>query len=588
MIFAHQKLIRLYDAVKTCILSSSTDYFTKSVVFWQIGFFEDENKYSVLPKNWIYSTQTGDFCRWPRKQRVTDLMLIKADEPNMDWLSFPVTIIGESYDSYDKAALKEKEIFLSESERSLGRGKRKRKEVKNHDDDTDSGMMNAYHQSYSEQLNLNETSQQETLNTQSVLDSSNIVNHNTVSDKLVESDEMILLKNIFSYIKRLDGRMDRIEKLLVESSSGPVNKQPLDDALFSIFPINDFQNLLKIDEKVKNEEHFEKKMVSFISAISGKNIKNFVKRILQRLFTNELSSKCSWTGFRNNFRLENLKIINIMKEIGRVNFSCTDVVFEEHVKEWFRHEMVGRKKKIGARPYKTYDEETLQRAVFFVKSHQMTERQAAKEFGISKSTIHRKRHDQNRSTSSGNSWLESFEEHMENKRSNETSVRIKKKRLTVPPGRSVAELVETNVEHEDIDGDIEVIFDCDNIIQPDSDTENVGEQNNPILIIVPPDDQLPSSSGTQAINSEKEDNIENIILSLKVTDFIQVKYLYDKNTKKSTFKHFVCQIKAITKSIKGLIFISSFMRGYKRSKSTFVYPDVEDIMEVTAENIVKK
>lgn len=47
-------------------------------------------------------------------------------------------------DSYDKAALKEKEIFLSESERSLGRGKRKRKEVKNHDDDTDSGMMNAY------------------------------------------------------------------------------------------------------------------------------------------------------------------------------------------------------------------------------------------------------------------------------------------------------------------------------------------------------------------------------------------------------------------------------------------------------------
>lgn len=75
---------------------------------------------------------------------------------------------------------------------------------------------------------------------------------------------------------------------------------------------------------------------------------------------------------------------------------------------------------------------------------------------------------------------------------------------------------------------------------------------------------------------------------MKVTDFIQVKYLYDKNTKKSTFKHFLCQIKAMAKSIKGLIFICSFMRGYKGSKSTFVYRDVEDIMEVTAENIVKK
>ncbi|XP_025414985.1 uncharacterized protein LOC112686778 [Sipha flava] len=57
--------------------------------------------------------------------------------------------------------------------------------------------------------------------------------------------------------------------------------------------------------------------------------------------------------------------------------------------------MVGRKKKIGARPYKTYNEETLQRAVLLVKSHKLTERWASKEFGISKSTIHRKRHDQN-------------------------------------------------------------------------------------------------------------------------------------------------------------------------------------------------
>jgi len=33
-----------------------------------------------------------------------------------------------------------------------------------------------------------------------------------------------------------------------------------------------------------------------------------------------------------------LKILFIFfTEIGRINFSYTDVVFEEHVKEWFRH-----------------------------------------------------------------------------------------------------------------------------------------------------------------------------------------------------------------------------------------------------------
>ncbi|KAF0751550.1 putative histone-lysine N-methyltransferase 1, partial [Aphis craccivora] len=107
---------------------------------WKIGFFEDENKYSVIPSNWTFSTRTGDFCRWPSKQRVTALMIIKADEPNVDWSSFPVNIIGESYDSYDKAVQKEREIFLSESERSLGRGKRKRKGLKNNNEDTDSDI----------------------------------------------------------------------------------------------------------------------------------------------------------------------------------------------------------------------------------------------------------------------------------------------------------------------------------------------------------------------------------------------------------------------------------------------------------------
>jgi len=55
--------------------------------------------------------------------------------------------------------------------------------------------------------------------------------------------------------------MDRIEKYLVDSSTSPANKQSLDDS-FSIFPISDFQNIINIDEKIRNDEQFEKKMVS--------------------------------------------------------------------------------------------------------------------------------------------------------------------------------------------------------------------------------------------------------------------------------------------------------------------------------------
>jgi len=58
--------------------------------------------------------------------------------------------------------------------------------------------------------------------------------------------------------------MDRIEKYLVDSSISPANKQSLDDS-FSIFPFGDFQNIINIDEKIKNDEQFEKKMVSYSS-----------------------------------------------------------------------------------------------------------------------------------------------------------------------------------------------------------------------------------------------------------------------------------------------------------------------------------
>lgn len=99
----------------------------------------------------------------------------------------------------------------------------------------------------------------------------------------------------------------------------------------------------------------------FITRNGGTDIKNFIKRVLQRIFSNELSSKCSWTGFRNNYRLENIWFMSIMKgnlnifvskmfsaishfclficsiDLSREKFNSSDLDFELHVKDWFRH-----------------------------------------------------------------------------------------------------------------------------------------------------------------------------------------------------------------------------------------------------------
>jgi len=47
--------------------------------------------------------------------------------------------------------------------------------------------------------------------------------------------------------------------------------------------------------------------------IGGTTEKDAMKRALQKLFTNNLASKCSWTGAKNNFKLKDLNIIMCMK-----------------------------------------------------------------------------------------------------------------------------------------------------------------------------------------------------------------------------------------------------------------------------------
>lgn len=47
--------------------------------------------------------------------------------------------------------------------------------------------------------------------------------------------------------------------------------------------------------------------------IGGTSEKDAMRKALQKLFTNNLASKCSWTGAKNNFKLKDLKIMMCMK-----------------------------------------------------------------------------------------------------------------------------------------------------------------------------------------------------------------------------------------------------------------------------------
>ncbi|KAL4134714.1 hypothetical protein QTP88_006437 [Uroleucon formosanum] len=124
----------------------------------------------------------------------------------------------------------------------------------------------------------------------------------------IDTDQTYILQLIYeqgietnAYLKRLDGRMDRLEQTIKNmSGSQNNNNYAIDNAFLSIFPLKDF------DIRITNEPDFKFNVITFISRIGGTDVKNVIKRVLQRIISNELSSKCSWTGFRNNFRLQNI------------------------------------------------------------------------------------------------------------------------------------------------------------------------------------------------------------------------------------------------------------------------------------------
>lgn len=50
----------------------------------------------------------------------------------------------------------------------------------------------------------------------------------------------------------------------------------------------------------------------FMKTISGTKVKNFIKRVLSWLFTNQLAMNCSWCGLQRNFALQHLKMFSLM------------------------------------------------------------------------------------------------------------------------------------------------------------------------------------------------------------------------------------------------------------------------------------
>ncbi|KAF0692702.1 DUF4806 domain-containing protein, partial [Aphis craccivora] len=77
-----------------------------------IGFFEQENKYSIIPINWLKKGKSNNLkCLWP-DFRVTSMIIMKGAKHSSKWTIHTLKLISQ-FASYKDAAAKELELFIS-------------------------------------------------------------------------------------------------------------------------------------------------------------------------------------------------------------------------------------------------------------------------------------------------------------------------------------------------------------------------------------------------------------------------------------------------------------------------------------------
>ncbi|XP_029347815.1 uncharacterized protein LOC115034650 isoform X1 [Acyrthosiphon pisum] len=370
-----------------------------------IGFFEPENKYSIIPINWLKKGKSNQLkCLWP-DYRVTSMIIMKGAKPSSKWTTHTVKLISQ-FVSYQDAAAKELELFLtSEAESQSDNGEdlpnnnndstssddeciqilKKKKPNENHqliptyntecvvecsvsspsktmyDMDANSVIdnNNMYHipftKSFTSNFDLsnipaavsNSTSMLNTRTELNTIDTTGtksfashfdllnipaeLDNHGLDSGKM---DQLLNVTNMF--FTRIDKKLDIVIDYIKRNPNSNIQASSLDSTFLKYFPMNDLESLINMDALLKNDENISK-LNNFINSIGGSDTKQYIKRVLPKLFSNKLATLCSWTGQKNNFRLVDHQIMKAMKKTSYELYKNDEHTFEQAVKDWFRH-----------------------------------------------------------------------------------------------------------------------------------------------------------------------------------------------------------------------------------------------------------
>ncbi|XP_039313114.1 uncharacterized protein LOC105203730 isoform X5 [Solenopsis invicta] len=303
--------------------------------------FPKEGTYSEIPTSWLTNNFTQ--CRWPITKNPT-IFIKKSSPPEADWLLYDIKV--ECYcETFEKAQKQAEDANYATCEiRECGKRIIHEKQIDNTytcndnvDDDCDSSLQLCK----VPQKKLKTDTSQDSFGKQSFCDKQLYKNQSScekvsqiAAEKSFSTSNHSLCNKSQTWIVnplQASNIVDFDESVALESE---IKVQNL-DFISTTSPLAIIENLKRFEEDLENAET-KANFIEFMKKIGGKDNKNMIQRCMNRLFTNEFGIACSWHGRRNNYRICDLKCINILKNMLRAK-GVDECDFETKASDWFRH-----------------------------------------------------------------------------------------------------------------------------------------------------------------------------------------------------------------------------------------------------------
>ncbi|CAG9820017.1 unnamed protein product [Phaedon cochleariae] len=152
-------------------------------------------------------------------------------------------------------------------------------------------------------------------------DVSLVENMNPADVTLVETLPVVVQSNQISDIMKMivdlksicQITLNKVNAIVEQSLDRQRNVSVSDEMIKSFLPLITMDSLLNFEDLLKTNDIAATQFMNKLFLVGGSDYKNSIRRCLQQIFDDDLAQNCSWTGQKQNFKISDMKIIDIFK-----------------------------------------------------------------------------------------------------------------------------------------------------------------------------------------------------------------------------------------------------------------------------------